>query len=98
LMEHIVAIFRTDGAAAAAERDLEAAGISTSRRYTPAETEKLEPESSLPVRRKQPIQAVAAFGPGCGVKTSIPLPLDLPIRPMETCTTGGLVRGTPSSA
>jgi hypothetical protein len=46
-MEHIVAIFRTDGAAAAAERDLEAAGISTSRRYTPAETEKLEPESSF---------------------------------------------------
>ena len=47
MTEHIVAIFRTDGAAAAAERDLEAAGISTSRRYTPAETEKLEPESSF---------------------------------------------------
>jgi uncharacterized protein (TIGR02271 family) len=49
MTEHIVALFQTDGAAAAAERDLEGAGIPTSaiRRYTPAEMEKLEPESSV---------------------------------------------------
>jgi uncharacterized protein (TIGR02271 family) len=49
LTEHIVALFRTESAAAAAERDLEGVGIPTSvmRRYTPAEMEKLEPESSV---------------------------------------------------
>jgi uncharacterized protein (TIGR02271 family) len=49
MTEHIVALFETESAAAAAERDLESAGISTSviRRYTPAEMEKLEPESSI---------------------------------------------------
>jgi uncharacterized protein (TIGR02271 family) len=49
LTEHIVALFKTESAAAAAERDLEGAGIPTSviRRYTPAEMEKLEPESSV---------------------------------------------------
>jgi uncharacterized protein (TIGR02271 family) len=49
LTEHIVALFRTESAAAAAERDLEGVGIPTSvmRRYTPAEMEKLGPESSV---------------------------------------------------
>jgi uncharacterized protein (TIGR02271 family) len=49
LREHIVALFKTETAAAAAERDLEGAGIATSvmRLYTPAEMEKLEPESSV---------------------------------------------------
>jgi uncharacterized protein (TIGR02271 family) len=49
LTEHIVALFKTESAAAAAERDLEGAGIPTSaiRRYTPAEMKKLEPESSV---------------------------------------------------
>jgi uncharacterized protein (TIGR02271 family) len=48
LTEHIVALFETESAAAAAERDLEGAGIPTSvvRRYTPTEMEKLEPGSS----------------------------------------------------
>jgi uncharacterized protein (TIGR02271 family) len=45
LTEHIVALFKTESAAAAAEQDLEGAGIPTSvmRRYTPAEMEKPEP-------------------------------------------------------
>jgi uncharacterized protein (TIGR02271 family) len=49
LTEHIVALFETESAAAAAERDLEGAGIPTSaiRRYTPAEMNRLEPESSV---------------------------------------------------
>jgi uncharacterized protein (TIGR02271 family) len=49
LTEHIVALFETESAATAAERDLEGAGISTSviRRYTPTEMEKLESESSI---------------------------------------------------
>ena len=49
MTEHIVALFETESAAAAAERDLEGAGISTSviRRYMPAEMEKLESESSI---------------------------------------------------
>lgn len=49
MTEHIVALFETERAAAAAERDLEGAGFSTSaiRRYTPAEMKKLEPESSV---------------------------------------------------
>src|SRR5258708_3999398 len=49
MTEHIVALFETESAAAAAERDLEGAGISTSviRRYMPAEMEKLESESTI---------------------------------------------------
>ena len=49
LTEHIVALFQSDSAAAAAERDLENAGIAASamRRYTPAEMEKLEPDSAV---------------------------------------------------
>ena len=49
MTEHIVALFETESAAAAAERDLEGVGIPTSvmRRYRPAEMEKLEPESSV---------------------------------------------------
>ena len=48
MTEHIVALFETESAAAAAERDLEDAGIATSiiRRYMPAEMGKLESESS----------------------------------------------------
>jgi uncharacterized protein (TIGR02271 family) len=47
-MEHIVAVFKTDSAAAAAERALEGAGIprSAMSRYTHAETERLEAGSS----------------------------------------------------
>jgi uncharacterized protein (TIGR02271 family) len=46
-MEHIIALFQTESAAAAAERALEGAGFpaSTIRRYTPGEMKKLEPES-----------------------------------------------------
>jgi uncharacterized protein (TIGR02271 family) len=49
LTEHIVAVFETERAASAAERDLAGAGISSSaiRQYTPAETKKLEPGSSV---------------------------------------------------
>jgi uncharacterized protein (TIGR02271 family) len=48
LTEHIVALFETESAAAAAERDLEGVGIPTSvmRRYTPTERGKLETEPS----------------------------------------------------
>ncbi len=48
MTEHIVALFEAETAAAAAERDLEGAGIpgSAMRRYRPTETEKPEPETS----------------------------------------------------
>src|ERR1700712_2492469 len=46
MAEHIVALFETESAAGAAERDLAAAGIPSSamRRYTPNEMADLEPE------------------------------------------------------
>jgi uncharacterized protein (TIGR02271 family) len=49
LTEHIVALFKTEATAAAAERDLEAAGIPTSviRRYAPTQTETFEPGSTV---------------------------------------------------
>jgi uncharacterized protein (TIGR02271 family) len=49
LTEHIVALFKTESTAAAAERDLEAAGIPASaiRRYASTETATLEPGSSV---------------------------------------------------
>ncbi len=47
--EHIVAVFQTESAAAAAERDLEGAGIPTSamRRYSPAHMEKPDSGASV---------------------------------------------------
>ena len=68
MTEHIVAVFKTESAAAAAERDLEGAGIPTSviRRYTPAEMEKLEPESSVAGATEAPFKRRRLLGMAMG--------------------------------
>ena len=101
MTEHIVAVFRTESAAAAAEQDLVGAGIPISvvRRYTPAEMERLDPESSDGGATETSHSSGGGFWAWLwGEDTDSAYYAFCFFDRGATVTTGGLVPGTLSSA